>query len=778
MAEGYKISEKSGMKIDDDGFFSLYLDDVCVLKKAACALELVDAKGKNFRVECTKKNYQRITYSEGKKNGETDKRIPEIKFESDDYPQVRLAVSCMPGSNGFRLSMNVDNDTASDLTLNKMVPLIVECERYPELGVFDRLFRLGYQSWSPSGTIFFKSLPERSLFSTVGIMSRGSSLWNLKLSDSHREEWMAMFLDASEGRSMLIGFSDMTKRICGVDIVLKKQKSGLESAEAWDYAEKRILRKGEKIDGQELIILAGHWPEKLLNDYIDYAASRNEIELKDKTMKGWCSWYAYHDRISSRNILENTRRIAELNCDHGLEYILVDDGWQSEVGDWMNHKASMEGGMETLCGSIRELGFKPALWIAPFLAARRSELFKHHPDWFIRDGKGRARYAGFNVIWKSRVYALDASNEDFLSWLRHVIETAVEKWGVELLKLDFLYAAVLDGYRSESDICGARALRKGLEAIRESAGNIPLIGCGCPLGPAIGLVDVMRIGTDTGRRWRYPWIDRLMGLPVMPSLYNNLKGTMTRFFLDGRWWKNDPDCLYLQPLSHDRLSATAAAAMMTSDFFFFSDLIGHKITDSSFFNAVHPIKAGKSGCPDLFKKENPMTLWRKNDRDAGLLVFAGVEKGFTPCIKFDDLGIHQKCLIFDLQNETATGRNRDRLEPQKIGAGECITYRITPERDRPFTAASTFLTDAGIDHIDERVTCENGQIVLQINLSLPFDSKGKLFVAVPDSCRYKSSESSAFNEEKSFQRDNMLIIEGTASVKAEVRLTFQDTGSN
>jgi len=97
----------------------------------------------------------------------------------------------------------------------------------------------------------------------------------------------------------------------------------------------------------------------------------------------------------------------------------------------------------------------------------------------------------------------------------------------------------------------AQVLRTGLELVRSEAGEEAfLFGCGCPLGPAIGLVNGMRIGADTARRWNpyFKGIKYLLRKEVsFPSAFNALHNTLTRADLHGRWWINDPDCLLLRP---------------------------------------------------------------------------------------------------------------------------------------------------------------------------------------------------------------------------------------
>jgi alpha-galactosidase len=130
------------------------------------------------------------------------------------------------------------------------------------------------------------------------------------------------------------------------------------------------------------------------------------------------------------------------------------------------------------------------------------------------------------------------------------VRTAAQEWGYPYLKLDFLYAAALPGRYRDPTQTRAQVLRKGLVALREAAGKeVFLLGDGCPLGSALGIVDAMRIGSDVDVRWQpsYKGISfYFQDEPDMPSARNAIQNSLTRAPLHKRWWINDPDCLLLR----------------------------------------------------------------------------------------------------------------------------------------------------------------------------------------------------------------------------------------
>jgi alpha-galactosidase len=105
-----------------------------------------------------------------------------------------------------------------------------------------------------------------------------------------------------------------------------------------------------------------------------------------------------------------------------------------------------------------------------------------------------------------------------------------------------------------------------------------LVGCGCPLGSAVGIVDGMRIGPDVATHWlpKYHGVGILLkGEPGLPSLRNALRTSLARAHLHGRWWINDVDCLLLRDadtsLSPSEVQTLATIVALSSGTMMVSD---------------------------------------------------------------------------------------------------------------------------------------------------------------------------------------------------------------
>ncbi|MBL7161585.1 MAG: alpha-galactosidase [Anaerolineales bacterium] len=304
----------------------------------------------------------------------------------------------------------------------------------------------------------------------------------------------------------------------------------------------------------------------------------------DNSPTGWCSWYHFFQDIDEGKIRANLQAASELRTPPksggmggvSLDLIQIDDGFEAQIGDWFEFDPGFPEGVAPLAREIREAGFTPGLWLAPFIVHSKSRLAKNHPDWLLRNRWGLPVNAGF--VWKNFNKALDLTHPEALEYACDVVRAAAHEWGYSYLKLDFLYAAALNGRFRDRTKTRAQVLRMGLEALREAVGpEVALLGCGAPLGPSIGIFDAMRIGADVAPRW----MPKEMGFeaPVrdetpLPSTRNALGNTLTRAPLHRRWWINDPDCLLIRPdsdLSLAEVQSLATAIALTGGAMLLSD---------------------------------------------------------------------------------------------------------------------------------------------------------------------------------------------------------------
>ncbi|EED95420.1 hypothetical protein THAPSDRAFT_261491, partial [Thalassiosira pseudonana CCMP1335] len=318
--------------------------------------------------------------------------------------------------------------------------------------------------------------------------------------------------------------------------------------------------------------------------YVHAAGDHNDARPMEKGLTcGWCSWYHYYSDIDHDSLSKNAHILEQKQKTIGFNVCLIDDGYMTAWGDWTSLKPGKflkEGGMRVLADAIRSKGMKPGVWLAPFACDKSSQLAKDHPDWIIKNDCGR--YANSANCGKF-FYGLDATNPAVRKHVYNTILRAVEEWGFEVLKLDFLYASCLAGNgKYDNTMSRAEAMYLGLRTIRAAAKDAFIIGCGCPIGSAIGFVDGMRVSCDTGPTWvpEFPLPHWDNG--TLPALRGMLRNTISRAPLGHRWWHNDPDCILLgesTKLTDNEVVSAASVVAMTGGMFLLSDDM-QKVSDA------------------------------------------------------------------------------------------------------------------------------------------------------------------------------------------------------
>jgi alpha-galactosidase len=385
-------------------------------------------------------------------------------------------------------------------------------------------------------------------------------------------EEMALLGRPGEEDAALVGFLS-AERWFG-QVFARRRGGALAAAVLLDDL---LLPPGASVALPPLVLGLGA-PAELLRRYADAVGAALRARAAHRPPPtGWSSWYYYFTGVDEAAVKQNIGAATRLRASLPLDLIQIDDGYQEAVGDWLSVNDKFPGGMAPLAARIRDAGMRPGIWLAPFTVGANSTLAREHPDWLVHDASGRPVFAGHN--WDTTIYGLDTTHPGAREWLRTVISTLVRDWGYDYLKLDFLATAAVRGQRYDASATRASALRDGLRLIRETAGeDVLLLGCGCPLVSAVGIVDAMRIGPDSAPYWQ----PRYMKLPLpfgtghsLPHLHGALRNTLTRAWMAPAWWVNDPDCLLVRErhseLTEDEVLAFATAVGLTGSMVVVSD---------------------------------------------------------------------------------------------------------------------------------------------------------------------------------------------------------------
>jgi alpha-galactosidase len=387
-----------------------------------------------------------------------------------------------------------------------------------------RVYVHGWQSWSPSTTYRIGERQHRPVREVSQTMAYRPGK---PLPDQTYQGEGLLVLDRGTGEGVhLWAAEDPVTEVATMR--LRVQGSGPEAVAV-------VTADGgaeHEEDAGEVETALATWAER-------YAASRGVGQIRPAPT-AWCSWYHYFTKVTEQDMLENLDAMDSLGLP--IEVVQLDDGYQSELGDWLT-LSDRFASLSDLVTRIRDRGRRVGIWVAPFLVGARSETYRDHPEWLVGAGSGDGSgpvSAGHN--WNQDLYALDATHPDAAAYLTEVFST-LHGMGIDYFKIDFIYAGGLDGERHAGDVPGLVAYRQGVELIRAAIGpESYLLGCGAPILPTVGLVDAMRVSPDTAPH--YEPADGDLSQPGQRCAVLTGRG---RQWQHDRFWVNDPDCLIVRP---------------------------------------------------------------------------------------------------------------------------------------------------------------------------------------------------------------------------------------
>jgi alpha-galactosidase len=354
-----------------------------------------------------------------------------------------------------------------------------------------------------------------------------------------------MTLSPPAGGNVLFAFSSCRKfvgkfylRPQSLEVVIDGEGLTLDPGESWDL--------------EEFMFATGPDHEALLSDLAARIVANHPPLRAPHPPAGWCSWYCFGPGVTAEAVRSNLDYIESHVPE--LRYIQIDDGYQAAMGDWLDTGKAFGGDIRGVLKEIRERGFQPAIWVAPFIAEENSRVFKEHPDWFVKgeDGNPMPSNAVSFGGWRNGPwYALDGTNPEAQRHLEEVFRTLRNDWGCAYFKMDAnFWGAIHGGKFFDAKATRVEAYRRGMDAIARGAGDAFLLGCNHPIWPSFGKIHGSRASMDIERKWS--------------SFANVARENFNRNWQNGRLWWNDPDCIVLTGgLPDNEFQAHATAILAT-----------------------------------------------------------------------------------------------------------------------------------------------------------------------------------------------------------------------
>ncbi|MFL5734542.1 MAG: glycoside hydrolase family 36 protein [Chloroflexia bacterium] len=461
-----------------------------------------------------------------------------VRAPGDDLsPELCWTIALDEDGHSLRLWLELENTTPHSLAIERLQVLATP-SGFRQVPASDlEIAQTGWQSWSRANP----PVPPSQAGLTNPPPVIGPMLPPMP-EDSAIMPWMTL-LRAPGSHSLLAGFTSAIDQP-GL-ITLRPGPDGGHECIASSYLEGMGIPPGGVVRSETLLLVFDRDDAAALDTYARDLAETMGARTWSGVPTGWCSWYYFFTEVSEEDVIRNLAYLTAERHRMPVKYVQLDDGYQAHIGDWLTLNEKFPSGMRFLTDAIRSHGYKPGLWFAPFLVSEFSQVYTQHPDWVLRDEQGEPINAIHN--WHTHNYALDITHPDAAEWLRHVVQTMVEEWGYDYLKIDFIYAGALRGVRYDDSCTSIQAYRRGLQIIRDAADDRFILGCGAPFAPSVGLVDGMRIGPDVAPFWCDP--NDVFG--SAPSMRNAVRSTLAHTWMHRRLWVNDPDCLLVRERNSD-----------------------------------------------------------------------------------------------------------------------------------------------------------------------------------------------------------------------------------
>ncbi|RFT15379.1 MAG: Alpha-galactosidase, GH36 family [Candidatus Saccharicenans subterraneus] len=498
--------------------------------------------------------------------------------------------------------------------------------------------------------------------------------------------------------------------------------------------------------------------------------------LKQDSVAGWISWFAFYDRVTEADIVETAETMVEKLLPFGYKLLQIDDGYQRGEGQpelWLQANDKFPRGLSFLASYLKGKGLVPGLWTN--VAFKQVEFVQAHPDWFVQDNSGRPGRGN----WVE--YSLDGSVEKALDEIVRPVYRTLRNQGWKYFKVDALRHLRYEGYNAHSGyfirkkVDREKAFRRYVEVIREEIGpESYLLGCWGIRPELVGLLDGCRIGTDG---FSYA------GLAQFNS-WNNVV------------WRNDPDHIQLDEERYRSLLVTsltgsillltdkpavyhspaveparrAAPVLWTVPGQIFDvdpsrssllDRVGAEVSGSG----PRPFDAGLRPACDLWLLEivRPFENW----------LVLGRTGESEKKIRFSDLGLddQKEYFVFEFWSKQLVGSFNGGFEPgplDPVYRSQCFIIRERMAHPQ-LLATSRHLTGGGPDLLDTRWEGDELSAKCQLAAGDPYE----LYIHIPPGWNLDETTIDGASLESSRRQGSLLMITLQAGTGGQASWTIR-----
>jgi alpha-galactosidase len=236
--------------------------------------------------------------------------------------------------------------------------------------------------------------------------------------------------------------------------------SGLTHKDA-RFPFRKYLQKGESFTTPQVFTMVYDKhkdPDDILNtsvpDFVRKHMGIRLTELPQKPTFVYNTWVPFFKDINEQLVMQ----LAKAAAAAGMKEFIIDDGWQTNYGDWEIDRVKFPNGLKPVFDYIKSLGMKPGLWVSVGSAATTSKVYQQHPSWFVQNKAGKN--ANLHVAESALAIYSACFSTGWKDYIKNILTRLAVDYGLEYLKLDF--AVVTSPYRFDNEVSGCYAVNHPL----------------------------------------------------------------------------------------------------------------------------------------------------------------------------------------------------------------------------------------------------------------------------------------------------------------------------
>jgi hypothetical protein len=438
-------------------------------------------------------------------------------------------------------------------------------------------------------------------------------------------------------------------------------------------------------------------------------------------------------------------------------------------GNWMNSdEFNIPDGLEIYFKRLKNLGFIPGLWVAPFwFCSEADSSFEENRENLLRDCNGRPvsnlmNWGGdFGDItpWTNlHKYFLDGTHPNTVKYIKKIF-AYYRNIGVRYYMLDFLEVPG-NSCLMEPSQTPLEASRNILKVIRETAGDDTHLQTAVSSTPAFtGLINAARVGRDfgEGRPLQGATLSDWRNATYVLHDYHYanthylIQNAAASYFTHRKLYINDLNMLSIDkpiPLEHARIAATifglcgGSPLMLGDDYRGISEERLHmvKLCLPRTQDMPVPVDLFDNVFPDGYSRYLKLRVKRPWESYLVLAIFNEDETAYNAEFDFYKLGLDRDkpYRISEFWTEEYCGTYKEHFK-YIIPPNSCRLFRISEARKYPWLLSTDMHIQQGAVEIkalnwDEEKMCLSG------TATRPAGEVGNLFFLMPRKMRVINNE--------------------------------------